>query len=107
MGLLMVMTLALLVYSIAQRRIRAALKKHKATLPNQIGQPTQTPTMRWLFQLMEGIHVVLITTGLVVETTIHGINEVQQQIISHLGEAVIRIYNPRKNKIYTYQGASM
>jgi transposase len=39
MGLLMVMTLALLVYSIAQRRIRQALVEKSETLPNQIKQP--------------------------------------------------------------------
>ena len=57
MGLLMVMTLALLVYSIAQRRLRQALAAQNKTLPNQINQPTKTPTMRWIFQIMEGIGV--------------------------------------------------
>ena len=44
-GLLMVMTLALLVYSIAQRRMRQQLKQQGETLPNQIGQPTATLAM--------------------------------------------------------------
>jgi len=43
-GLLMVMTLALLVYSVAQRRLRQALVRQKESLPNQINQPTQRPT---------------------------------------------------------------
>jgi transposase len=38
-GLLMVMTLALLVYSVAQRRMRHQLAPHHDTLPNQIGPP--------------------------------------------------------------------
>ena len=46
MGLLMVMTLTLLVYSIAQRRLRQALETQNETLPNQINQPIKTPTMR-------------------------------------------------------------
>ena len=41
----MVMTLALLVYSVAQRRMRACLAEQHATLPNQIGQPTARPTL--------------------------------------------------------------
>ncbi len=45
MGLLMVMTLTLLVYSIAQRRLRQALETQNETLPNQINQPIKTPTM--------------------------------------------------------------
>ena len=36
----MVMTLALLVYSVAQRRLRQQLARHNETIPNQINQPT-------------------------------------------------------------------
>src|SRR5215475_2989376 len=43
-GLLMVMTLALLVYSVTQRRLRQQLAKHHETVPNQINQPTSSPT---------------------------------------------------------------
>ena len=43
-GLLMVMTLALLVYSVAQRRLRQELARQQESLPNQINQPTQRPT---------------------------------------------------------------
>jgi transposase len=57
-GLLMVMTLALLIYSVAQRRLRQALARQKESLLNQINQPTQRPTLRWVFQLLEGIHRV-------------------------------------------------
>src|SRR5499426_2551501 len=39
-GLLLIMTLALLVYSLTQRRLRQYLADHKATIPNQIRQPT-------------------------------------------------------------------
>jgi transposase len=52
-GLLMVMTLALLVYSVAQRRLRKQLATHHETIPNQINQPTPSPTLRWVFQLLE------------------------------------------------------
>ncbi len=60
-GLLMVMTLALLVYSVAQRRLREQLATHQETVPNQINQPTPSPTLRWVFQLLEGIHRVRVT----------------------------------------------
>ena len=43
-GLLMVMTLALLVYSVTQRRLRQELAAHNETVPNQIRQPTTAPT---------------------------------------------------------------
>jgi transposase len=44
-GLLMVITLALLVYSVAQRRLRQELARRKESLLNQINQPTQRPTL--------------------------------------------------------------
>ena len=43
-GLLMVMTLAWLVYSVAPRRRRWRLAHHHATVPNQINHPTPSPT---------------------------------------------------------------
>ena len=60
-GLLMVMTLALLVYSVAQRRLRKQLAENHETVPNQINQPTPSPTLRWVFQLLEGIRRVQVT----------------------------------------------
>jgi transposase len=45
----MVMTLALLVYSIAQRRLRNALAAQNETIPNQIKQLTATPTFGGYF----------------------------------------------------------
>jgi transposase len=43
-GLLMVMTLAWLVYSVAQRRLRQPLAHRQTTVPNHIHQPTAAPT---------------------------------------------------------------
>lgn len=53
----MVMTLPLLVYSIAKRWMKNALEENHQTLPNQINQPTKTRTMRWKFQLMDGAFI--------------------------------------------------
>ena len=73
-GLLLVMTLALLVYSVAQRRLRHALAEQNATIPNQIHQPTSRPTLRWVLQMLEGIERVrLLVDGTVreVRTGLH------------------------------------
>ena len=74
-GLLMVMTLALLVYSVAQRRRRQQLARHNETVPNQINQPTRRPTLRWVFQLLEGIHRVHVTVQGQVYDLVEGLNE--------------------------------
>jgi transposase len=91
-GLLMVMTLALLVYSVTQRRLRQQLAAQEETIPNQINQPTQRPTLRWVFQLLEGIHRVRVTMQGQVQDLIAGLNEVQIKILRLFGEEVCRIY---------------
>ena len=91
-GLLMVMTLALLVYSVAQRRLRQALARQKESLPNQINQPTQRPTLRWVFQLLEGIHRVRLLVQDQVHDVIEGLNEVQIKILRLFGQEVCQIY---------------
>ena len=91
-GLLMVMTCALLVYSVAQRRLRHALARQNETIPNQINQPTARPTLRWVFQLLEGIHRVRVTVQGKVHNLIEGLNEVQIKILRLFGEEVCRLY---------------
>jgi len=91
-GLLMVMTLALLVYSVAQRRLRQELARQKESLPNQINQPTQRPTLRWVFQLLEGIHRVRVIVQDQVHDLIEGLNEVQIKILRLFGQDVCQIY---------------
>jgi transposase len=91
-GLLMVMTLALLVYSVAQRRLRQPLAHHHETVPNQINQPPTSPTLRWVFQLLEGIHRVRGTVQGQVHDLIEGLNDVQVNVLRLFGEEVCRLY---------------
>jgi hypothetical protein len=91
-GLLMVMTLALLVYSVTQRRLRHPLARQGETVPHQITQPTARPTWRWVFQLLEGIHRVRVTVPGKVHDLIDGLNEVQIKILRLYGGEVCRLY---------------
>jgi len=91
-GLLMVMTLALLVYSVAQRRLRKQLAQHHETVPNQINQPTPSPTLRWIFQMLEGIHRVQVTVQGQVHDLIEGLNDVQIKILRLFGNEVCHLY---------------
>jgi transposase len=86
------MTLALLVYSVAQRRLRQALARQQASLPNQINQPTQRPTLRWVFQLLEGIHRVRVSIQGQLHDLIEGLNQVQINILRLFGQDVCQIY---------------
>src|SRR5207248_10585412 len=85
-GLLMVMTLALLVYSVTQRRLRQQLARQGEMVPNQINQPTAWPTLRWVFQLLEGIHRVRVTVQGKLHDLIEGLNELQLKILRLFGE---------------------
>ena len=55
---MMVMTLCLIVYNVGQYQLRKKLAAEKETLPNQLGQEVKTPTLRWIFQIMEGIGII-------------------------------------------------
>ena len=59
-ALAMIMGLCLLVYSLGQRALRQALNRAKATIDNQLGKPTATPTLRWVFQCFMSIHLVTV-----------------------------------------------
>jgi len=91
-GLLMVMTLALLVYSVAQRRLRQALARQNETLPNQINQPTNRPTLRWVFQMLEGIERVRMPVADQVHEMITGLTAVKIKILRLFGDQVCHAY---------------
>ena len=56
----MLMGLCLLVYKIGQRQLRLKLSELKTGVKNQLGKLTDRPTLRWIFQCFQGIHVVFI-----------------------------------------------
>lgn len=91
-GLLMVMTLALLIYSVAQRRMRAQLEAQEETLPNQIGQPTSKPTLRWIFQLLDGIHRVRLYVEGHLRIIIEGLTDLRRKILRLFGQTVCQLY---------------
>jgi len=54
----MVMGLCLLVYALGERALRRALEEASATVRHQSGKPTDRPTLRWLFQLFQAVHLL-------------------------------------------------
>ena len=92
MGLLMIMLLSLLVYGIAERRMRNALKEQLQTLPNQIHKEVQNPTLRWVFQLLSGINYIKVLKDKTVDYFIEGITDLRQKILLLFGKNVANIY---------------
>lgn len=54
----LIMGLCLLVYNLGQRQLRQTLKHRQRTVSNQLGRPTERPTLRWIFQCFQSIHVL-------------------------------------------------
>jgi hypothetical protein len=90
-GLLRVMTGALWVYAVTPRRRRHQWAPHHETLPNQLKQPTERPTCRWVFQRLAGRHRVRVTVQGTVHDLMEGLNKVQSKILRLFGEEVCRL----------------
>ena len=54
------MGLCLLVYTLGQRLLRQNLQLTNLTVKNQLGQGTNRPTLRWIFQRFQSVHAVSI-----------------------------------------------
>jgi transposase len=91
-AMLVIMTLSLLIYTVAQRRLRQYLRDNQKSIPNQIKQPSQCPTLRWAFQCLEGIDIVVINLNNATTRAINGITNLRHTILSCFGEEVRRIY---------------
>jgi transposase len=91
-ALMAIMTLCLMIYNIAQYRLRTELMKKSETLPNQLKKQTATPTLRWVFQLMQGIIVLKHSQEMFAENTVLNLSEVRRKIINLFGERAQLIY---------------
>jgi transposase len=97
-ALMMIMTLCLMVYNVAQYQLRQCLQENNDTLPNQLGKPLKNPTMRWLFQLLNTISVVCIQLPDKTEQRIvTHVNDIHRKIILYFGTPACQIYDVPSN----------
>jgi transposase len=87
-----IMVLCLLVYRLAEHRLRTQLALQEQTLPNQINKPTARPTMRWIFQCFEGIELLHISTGSRTQSLVLRLQPLHRQILSLLGSTYLQFY---------------
>jgi transposase len=92
MALLMVMGLSLLVYALAEHRLRTQLIETGQSIPDQKGKPTQQLTMRRVFQMFEGIHVLFVHAAALHKRFVLNVAPVHLQIAALLGEPVLNFY---------------
>jgi transposase len=93
MALLMIMGLCLLIYALAEHHLRSELLRRDETLPDQKGKPTQRITMRRVFQIFEGIHILLIpSTAGSPQRFILNLNDLHRRILDFLGPGPKKCY---------------
>ena len=88
------MTLCLLVYRLAEHRLRERLAATGQTIPDQVKKPTSRPTMRWVFQCFEGVELLHIRHGpaATVAALILRLTPLHRQILALLGPTYERFY---------------
>jgi transposase len=92
-ALSLVMVLCLLVYRLAEHRLREQLAATGQTVPSQLKQPTDRPTMRWIFQCCEGVSLVAFHPS-------HGPPHRDLANLEPLHEQVAALLGPYCEKLY-------
>ena len=91
-ALSMIMVLSLLIYSIAEWMLRKKLKESGETVSNQLGKPTQCPTLKWIFQKFRNINEAIIELKGSIHREIINLNEEQIKIIKLFGQGCEKYY---------------
>lgn len=84
----MIMGLCLLVYNLAQRKLRKQLETAQEGVRNQVKKITNKPTMRWIFQMFQAVHLVRING----ENQVSNLTQERQEILQHLGKDCCQYY---------------
>lgn len=84
----MIMGLCLLVYNLAQRKLRQQLEATNEQVKNQVKKLTNKPTMRWIFQMFQAVHLVTINGS----NQVSNLTQEHQDILRHLGEYCCQYY---------------
>ena len=92
MALLMVMTLSLLMYSLAEMRVRSALKEKQCSIWDQKNKPTDRPTVRWVFMIFEDVLLLYTKTGQEIEKEAMNIREEHRIVLECLGPQFKKMY---------------
>ena len=89
-ALLFIMTLCLTVYAALEYKLREQLVQQEETLPNQLGKPIQNPTMRWVFALFNGIHLLYGMPQ--TEIVVLNLKPVHNKVLTLMGDPYIKCY---------------
>jgi transposase len=88
----LIMVLCLLVYRLAEHRLRTHLAETEQTVPDQLNRPTPRPTMRWIFQCFEGIELLHIHSASGMQLLILRLQPMHRLVLALLGPLYEKIY---------------
>ena len=91
-ALMMIMVLCLMIYSIAEWKLRTRLEEENETVPDQKRKPTKNPTMRWIFFLFQGVTELKTKNKGKIKSEILNMEDVNWKILSLMGEKCKNIY---------------
>jgi len=94
MALSFIMVLCLLIYRLAEFRLRSRLAETQQTIPDQVHKPTARPTMRWVFQCFEGIELLHVSTPSTSFVLVLRLQPLHRLILVLLGPLYEKIYYP-------------
>jgi len=80
---------------LAERLLRTELTQRDESIPNQVGKPTQRPTIRRIFQVFQGIDVLLIKHPLGIQRQVLNPKPIHLRVLDLLGPEVKKILHPR------------
>ncbi|MEP6518494.1 IS1634 family transposase, partial [Microcoleus vaginatus FACHB-2002] len=84
----MILGLCLLVYTLAQRKLRQQLSATNEGVRNQVKKLTNKPTMRWIFQMFQAVHLVTVNGS----KQVSNLTQDRQDVLKHLGQYCSRYY---------------
>ncbi len=91
-ALVMIMVLCLMIYSIAEWKLRTKLEEENETVSDQKGKPTKRPTMRWIFFKFQGITELITQEEDKMESEILNMEDENWNILRLMGEKCENIY---------------
>ena len=87
-ALALLMGLCLLVYTLAQRQLRHNLNQSQSGIKNQLGKLTSRPTLRWIFQCFQSVHLLII----------QGVKKISNLTLERL--EILRFFSPACRRYY-------
>jgi len=92
-ALIGIMAIALLIYSIAERRLRASIRESEEPFVDPVYGKTSKPTLKRVMQLMLNINEVWTSYDGVSRNVITGITDFRRQIIEMISVSALQIYS--------------